>query len=451
MQAADALDVEGRLALAESMSFVPWDAVPELMTFVLQGEGTAKSPAGMRPPQVHDTPSAAMRHRGEALLSKGAVAVFTAAGGQGTRLGWNGPKGTFPATPVRGKSLFGLLAERIAAIGNRYGAPVRWYIMTSIENDAATHAFMQDNRFFGLERTNVQMFRQGMMPVFDAATGQILLAAPDRLALSPDGHGGSFAALLRSGALEHMERRSVEHVSYVQIDNPLVRALDPAFLGLHVDESVSSGEFSSKTVPRAHAGEKVGVFVQSDAGMQVVEYSDLDTQQAQAVDDSGTLRWRAANLAVHALRVTFMRRVAEGGVESLPWHRARKPVTCWCPKERRLVQSTSPNGVKLERFVFDALAQAERPVLLQVDRADEFAPIKNMDGDDSAASSARMQIELHGRWLEQYGVNVARGDDGLVDAQIEIAPTVAQWPEELDGVELPTAVQPGEQLVLSDN
>jgi UDP-N-acetylglucosamine/UDP-N-acetylgalactosamine diphosphorylase len=449
VQAASSLDAAGRATLAESMAFVPWDELDHLRELVLGGDGDSSAPVGMRPPQVHDVISSETRACGEALLSKGAVAVFTVAGGQGTRLGWNGPKGTFPATPIMGKSLFGLLAERIAAIGERYGTPVRWYIMTSIENDASTRAFMQDNRFFGLDRRNVQMFQQGMMPVFDAATGQLLLAAPDRLALSPDGHGGSFAALLRSGALEHMERRAIEHVSYVQIDNPLVRVLDPAFLGLHVDASVSSGEFSSKVVPRAHAEEKVGVFVQCDAGMRVVEYSDLEPEQAQAVDDTGALQWRAANLAVHALSVAFMRRVAQGGTASLPWHRAFKPVSYWCPQSQRQVQGEASNGVKLERFVFDALTLAERPVLLQVDRADEFAPIKNKDGDDSAASSARMQIELHGQWLEQHGVSVPRADDGQVDAQIEIAPAVAQWPEDLDGVDLPDSVQVGEQLVLS--
>jgi len=451
IEAAETLNEDGRLTLSSSLDAVPWDDLDALRGLVT-GPATVQPTSTLQPPKamtVDQASASGARERGEALLSRGAVSVFTVAGGQGTRLGWNGPKGTFPATPITGKPLFALLAERISAATHRYGAPVRWYIMTSDENDAQTRAFFRDNRFFGLDRSQVQLFPQGMMPVFDAASGQLLLAGPDCLATSPDGHGGSFGALLRSGALEHMERRGVELVSYVQIDNPLVRAVDPVFIGLHADEAQSSGEFSSKIVGRAHAMEKVGVFVETSDGMSVREYSDLGETMASEVDDAGELRWRAANIAVHALGVQFIRRIAEGGTSLLPWHLAHKKVSAWCPKRKAIIEPDTPNAIKLERFVFDALPWASKAVLLEVRRDEEFAPIKNVVGEDSAQSSARMQISLHGGWLESAGVRMPRNGAGDIDARIEIAPTVAQWPEDLDGVGLPDAIEPGGELLLA--
>lgn len=448
---AKGLDDVGRRRFVETLDTVPWDDIDSLREIVRCGGSAAPTTDTLQPPTAVTVDAAKASDataRGEALLSRGAVAVFTVAGGQGTRLGWNGPKGTFPATPITGKPLFALLAERIAAASARFGASVRWYIMTSTENDATTRAFFRDNRFFGLDRSQVQLFPQGMMPTFDAESGHLLLAGPDRLVLSPDGHGGSFHALLRSGALEHMERRGVEVVSYVQIDNPLVRAVDPVFLGLHADETQSSAEFSSKIVGRAHAGEKVGVFVETPQGMSVREYSDLGATMAAEVDDEGSLRWRAANIAVHALGVPFIRRIAEGGASMLPWHMAHKKVSVWCPDRQVMSNPDVPNAIKLERFVFDALPSAAKPVLLEVRRDEEFAPIKNIDGEDSAESSARMQVALHGSWLASAGVGVPRTDMGDVDARIEIAPGVAQWPEELAGVQLPDAVEPGGELLL---
>ncbi len=444
VKAAEGLDDQGRSRLAESLARVPWDDWDQLHALVVDPPAAAPPPA-MRPPvacTMAQIDGDALKARGEEALHRGAVAVFTVAGGQGTRLGWNGPKGTFPATAITGKSLFQVQAERITAAVSRYGQPVRWYIMTSAENHEDTRRFLLDNHCFGIDRTHVQLVQQGMMPAFDATSGDLLMAGPDRLALSPDGHGGAFAALDRSGALEHMRHRGIEHISWVQIDNPLVRVLDPTFIGLHLCDAASSGEFSSKIVGRAHAAERVGVFVQTDAGMQVVEYSDFDESQAAAVGDDGELVWRAANIAVHLLSVEFMADAAAAGTGALPWHRAHKAVGHYCPAQGDMVTPDAPNAIKLERFVFDALSRARTPALLEVQRAEEFAPIKNASGDDSAHSSAALQMALHRDWLRQASVQV---DDA---AQVEISPLVAQWAEDLAGIPLPDHVSADAPFVL---
>jgi len=209
-------------------------------------EGLAPAPYERLPAHGGSADSwAAARVRGEAALRAGKVAAFTVAGGQGTRLGYNGPKGTFPVTPVRHRPLFQVFAEKILAAGRRYHRPLHWFVMTSHQNHDATEAFFSENGHFGLDRSRVHFFRQGRMPAVDFS-GKILLESQGSLALSPDGHGGSLRALARSGALDLMASEGIDTLSYFQVDNPLVRCVDPAFIGWHL---LGGSEMSSKTVP----------------------------------------------------------------------------------------------------------------------------------------------------------------------------------------------------------
>src|SRR5690606_36750914 len=152
------------------------------------------------------------------------------AGGQGTRLGWKGPKGTYPATAVTGKPLFRVFAEQLHATQRKYGATVTWYIMTSPINDAETRAYFADNTFFGLDRKNVMKFPQGVLPSIELETGKLLLAEKYEVAVNHDGHGGSINALRDSGVMEDMIAWGIEQISYFQLDNPLVKCVDPLFL-----------------------------------------------------------------------------------------------------------------------------------------------------------------------------------------------------------------------------
>jgi UDP-N-acetylglucosamine/UDP-N-acetylgalactosamine diphosphorylase len=184
------------------------------------------------------------RQLGRSLIGQGKVAAFVVAGGMGTRLGFDGPKGCYPATPIRKKVLFQVFADKIQAIQNRYDGVICWYVMTSQANHQTTKQAFADNDYYGLKPDNVILFQQGMMPSFDHQ-GKILLREKHRLALSPDGHGGSLLALHKSGALADMEKRGVEYISYWQVDNPHVHVIDPLFIGLHV---LDGAEISSKAV-----------------------------------------------------------------------------------------------------------------------------------------------------------------------------------------------------------
>ena len=235
-------------------------------------DGLAPAPYERLPGNGGDVAKwAQARAAGEAALRAGRVAAFTVAGGQGTRLGYDGPKGTFPVTPLKAKPLFQVFAEKIRAIGLRHGRPLHWFIMTSHANHGQTEAFFVEQRFFGLDQGRVHFFRQGRMPAVDFS-GKILLETPGSLALSPDGHGGSLRALHRSGALDLMKAEGIDTISYFQVDNPLVRCVDAAFIGFHL---LARSEMSSKMVPKAYPEEKVGHFCVQHGKVIVVEYSDM--------------------------------------------------------------------------------------------------------------------------------------------------------------------------------
>lgn len=389
------------------------------------------------------------RAAGEALLRAGKVAAFTVAGGQGSRLGFEGPKGMYPAGAVTGKPLFQIFAEGLLAAGRKYGRPVPWYIMTSPLNHGATVAFFEGQRFFGLGRGDVSFFPQGVMPSLEMASGRMLLAARDEVATNPDGHGGSIKALHHSRSLDDIRRRGVEHISYFQVDNPIVRVVDPVFLGLHAAAPDSSGEMSSKMIPKAYAGEKMGVFVTTGGRTAVIEYSDLPKELAEQRErgGGGGLRFIAGSIAVHVMSVEFVTRLNTDRSFELPFHRAEKKVAHVDLETGKLVEPREANAVKLERFVFDALPLCRSSVVYETERVEEFAPIKNATGVDSAESSRRIQTQRAARWLERAGVR-APVREGEPDCTLEISPLTALGPEDLKGAKLPGRIEAGARLAL---
>lgn len=382
-------------------------------------EGLEPAPYEPRPENGGD-PAAwtGARAAGEAALRAGRVAAFTVAGGQGTRLGYDGPKGAFPVTPVQGKPLFQVFAEKILAAGRRHGRPLHWFIMTSHQNHAATEAFFAERRWFGLDRGRVHFFRQGRMPAVDFE-GRILLEATGGIALSPDGHGGSLRALERSGALDLMAGEGVDTVSYFQVDNPLVRCVDPAFIGWHLQRG---SEMSSKMVPKAFPEEKLGHFCIREGKLVVVEYSDLPLELQRLREAGGRLRYLAGSVAIHVLDRDFVRRLARSETErALPFHRAEKKIPT-VDAAGRPVKPEKANGIKFELFVFDALPFARNPLVIETGRADDFSPVKNAEGVDSAQTSRDDQLRQFARWLKAAGAEVPTDPTGLPAMKIEVSP-----------------------------
>lgn len=355
--------------------------------------------------------------RGEELLADGKVAALTVAGGQGSRLGFDGPKGSYPVTPVKSKTLFQYFAESILRAGEKYGSQISWYIMTSTVNDQQTRDFFQENNFFGLDQEKVTFFAQGTMPAI-SYDGKILLKTKSSLALAPNGHGGTLLALHDSGALAQMSADNIEHISYFQVDNPLVSVVNPLFLGLH---DLKDAEISARALIKTGPFEKLGNFCMVDDSLQIIEYSDMPEELAQARDENGRLRFRAGSPAIHVIKRDFVERLTEGGRLHLPWHRADKKVP-FIDSDGREVSPESPNAVKLETFIFDAIPMAAKTMILEARREDEFAPVKNQTGVDSAQTCREMLIERDASWLEAAGIEIPRDDNGKVISVIELSP-----------------------------
>ncbi|MFA6290409.1 MAG: UDPGP type 1 family protein [Victivallales bacterium] len=355
--------------------------------------------------------------RGSELLRKGKVAALTVAGGQGTRLGYDGPKGTFAITPVKNKTLFQYFAEKIIRTGKKYGCPLHWFIMTGRANDSQTREFFQKNSFFGIQPSFVHFFTQGTMPAI-GLDGKLLLESKESLSLSPNGHGGTLLALKLSGSIAQMRKLGIEHLSYFQVDNPLVSVADPLFIGLHfLEKSEMSGRMLAKTGPF----EKLGNFCIIKDRLNIIEYSDMPKKLAEMREADGRLRFIAGSPAIHIISVDFVEKLTEGGRLSLPWHRAEKKVPC-IDADGNPVIPDKPNAVKLETFIFDALPLAEKTMILEAKREDEFSPVKNPDGVDSAVSCRKMLVDKDVRRLEKAGVIIPKKENGGPDCVVELSP-----------------------------
>lgn len=391
---------------------------------------------------------------GRQALAAGQVAVVLVAGGQGTRLGHNGPKGTFPIGPVSKRSLFQIHAEKVLAISRRYSAPLPLYVMTSPDNDRETRQFFAGHEFFGLDRGQVVFFQQGTMPALDRQTGRLLMAEKHRIATSPNGHGGVLGALADGGHLADMRRRGIRYLFYYQVDNPMVKVADPGYLGHHIR---AGAEISVKVVRKAHPQEKLGVVVEVDrvevdsvevgGRLQLIEYSDLPAEAAQRRLPDGGLEIWAGNIAVHVFNLSFLRRLTTGGVK-LPYHRAIKKVPC-LDDDGRTGRPAEPNAVKFETFVFDTLPLARRALVVETDRREEFEPLKNARGDSSPASLRQAMSNLYAGWLDRLDIQVRRRPDGSAAVPVEISPLLAIDAEELSG-RLPWRGPVNEPLLLDE-
>jgi UDP-N-acetylglucosamine/UDP-N-acetylgalactosamine diphosphorylase len=359
------------------------------------------------------------RRLGAESLRRGEVAVLLVAGGQGTRLGFDHPKGMFPIGPVSNKSLFQLHAEKVLATSRRYGKPVPFLVMTSPATDAVTKAFFTEHQYFGLPARDVQFFCQGAMPALDLATGKLLMEAPGRLFTSPNGHGGTLTALSDSGLLDEMRDRGIRHIFYFQVDNPLVKVADPIFLGHHLK---ANAEMSSKIVPKETPMDKVGNMVLVDGRCSIIEYSDLPKELAEQRDANGKLRIWAGSPAIHYFAVDFLERVTRGQAR-IPFHVARKKVP-HMDENGKLVEPTKENALKFEMFIFDVLPLADRWTVVETSAREEFVPLKNATGADSPTVVRQAISDLGASWLTRAGVAVPPG------ATIEISPLYAVDPDE---------------------
>ncbi|MDZ7814463.1 MAG: UTP--glucose-1-phosphate uridylyltransferase [Planctomycetota bacterium] len=358
------------------------------------------------------------RNRGEELLRAGKVAAFLVAGGQGTRLGLPGPKGTFPIYPITGKSLFEVFAQKLLNLRARFGKPVPLYVMTSPANDEETRAYFMAFNYFGLDKKTVKFIMQGTLPSVDL-WGKLARDQPGHVFESPNGHGGAIEAMAKNGMVRELLDAGYEELFYFQVDNVLARICDPVFVGFH---NMREADLSTKVVEKIRPEEKVGVVGYIDGKPGVIEYSELSQKQLHDRRKDGRLRYNAGNTAIHCFSLRFLDNLISGNSE-LPYHFALKKM--------KNIDGEEVEVVKFEKFIFDAMKLAGRVMVFEVDRAQEFSPLKNAVGPDSPNTVKEDLQNLWTGWLEAAGVDVSRTEDGEPRGCIEISPTFADSELEL--------------------
>jgi UDP-N-acetylglucosamine/UDP-N-acetylgalactosamine diphosphorylase len=429
------LTVRERRALLDQLERIDFQLLARLDR--LRGDtkklSRESSVGSLEPPPLVELPKteadqaarAEAERAGREALEQGKVACFLAAGGQGTRLGWDHPKGTYPISPVTQKSLFQLFAEQIVAINRKVKTDLLLFVMTSSSNRVETEEFWKKHAYFGIAPPQIHFIQQRDLPAVDLR-GKLVLETKHSLALSPDGHGGALRALRETASLDEMARRGIEYLFYFQVDNPLVRIADPVFLGFHI---LKDAEMSTKWVRKVDPDEKVGLLAVKAGNLGVVEYSEIDPENRTAREPNGDLRFRAGNTAIHVFSRTFLERVASAQYQ-LPYHIARKVVP-FVDRKGELRKPETPNAIKFEAFIFDVLPDAKNHVALEVARELEFEPLKNAKGPYSPETVRAAMTALHARWLEESGVRVARDASGRPTGKFEVSPLTALSAEEL--------------------
>ena len=313
---------------------------------------------------------------GEKVIKNNQYAVVTMAGGQGTRLEHNGPKGTFKVdVNPEPKYLFQILAENLQRANKKYNVILPWYIMTSTENNKETVNFFEKHEYFGYPKENVMFFTQGNLPIL-LENGDLIVDKDYTIKEAADGNGCIYSAMAKAGVLEDMKKKNVKWIFIGAVDNILLNMVDPILLGLTIDEK---NEAASKSVAKASPKEKVGAFCKINGVPSVIEYTELPEKMAEEVDEEGELLFGEAHIMCNLFSIQALEKVSK---VQLPYHVAHKKSN-YMNENEEFVKVTEPNAYKFEAFIFDAFNFFDDISILRGKREMDFAPIKNKVGNDS--------------------------------------------------------------------
>ena len=326
---------------------------------------------------------------GEEIIKNNQYAVVTMAGGQGTRLGHSGPKGTFKVELDNGdKYLFQIIVESLQKANEKYGVVIPWYLMTSEENNNQTLAFLEKNNFFGYPREKVKLFKQGKAPLI-STEGKLLIGKDKLIKEASDGNGSIYKSLKVDGMIEDMRNNNIQWIFVGGVDNILLRIIDPLFVGITISEN---NKIASKSVIKTNPRERAGVFCKIDGKPGIIEYSELPEEMVEEVDENGDLVFGDVNILSHLYNIEALEELAD---KTLPYHIAVKK-SDYLDEAGNLVIPEDKNVYKFESFIFDAFSNYDDMSILRVKRQDEFAPIKNAEGNDSPKTA----IELYNAKLK---------------------------------------------------
>lgn len=320
--------------------------------------------------------------KGDEIIALGKYAVVMVAGGQGTRLGHNGPKGTFDMGLDSHKSLFELFCDKLKTAKDKYGVVIPWYIMTSKENNADTVRFFEENDFFGYKEGIKLFFKQGEFPMIDT-TGKVIIGENGLIKEAADGHGGLFEAMVKNGVLEDMQENGVEWIFTCAVDNPLAKLVDPLLVGYAETNGMKA---ASVSIVKNSAKERVGVFCKRNSRPSVVEYTEVTDEMANAVDENNEFLYGESHIMMNLFNINVIEGIAK---EKLPYHTAFKKCN-YLNEDGEIIVATEPNAYKFESFIFDAFDRLDNLGILRYNREECFAPIKNAEGNDSPETARKL-------------------------------------------------------------
>jgi UDP-N-acetylglucosamine/UDP-N-acetylgalactosamine diphosphorylase len=397
------LDATGQQSLLKQIASLDFSSIERMKQTLTQKTAATAAADPIAPEVVEFTPKshAEAYAAGEKELRAGKVAVLLVAGGQGSRLGYEGPKGAYSIGPITQKPLFYFHSRKILGLNNRYQTRIPFYIMTSDVNDAATQAHFAENKYFGLNKEDVIFFQQGVWPAL-TPEGKIILDQPGHIFMSPDGHGGTISALEKNGCLADMQKRGISTVFYFQVDNPMVEIADPAFIGLHISKK---SDFSLKLCAKRDAKEGMGVVAIRGDHFEMIEYTELTDEQANRKTATCELYFKYGSPAIHLFSFDFLKQEAN---RNMPLHIAFKKIPV-CADDGTVIKPEKNNGYKFEKFIFDVMPDAKTVVNLAFDRADEFSPVKNAEGSDSPATCKHDMQAKWRRWLAKNNITLPEG------------------------------------------
>ena len=319
---------------------------------------------------------------GEEIITSGKYAVATMAGGQGTRLGHSGPKGTYYL--VNNKSLFEIFYDELNKANQKYNVTIPWYIMTSRENNKETIEFFEKNNYFGYNKEYIKFFSQGELPTINKE-GKILLAEKGLVKEAADGNGGIFSSMNKNGIIDDMIEKQVEWLFIGAIDNALLKMVDPLLVGIAHSSGVLA---AAKSLVKCSPTEKVGVFCKKNNQPSVIEYTELPEEMANLRDENGELFYGESHIMCNMFHVDVLKSIGE---RKLPYHQAFKKIN-YINEKGEKVEASEPNAYKFESFIFDAFETIPELKILRVKREEEFAPVKNATGVDSPETARELYL-----------------------------------------------------------
>ena len=320
--------------------------------------------------------------KGIDIMKQNKYAVVTMAGGQGTRLGHNGPKGSFDIGLESHKCIFEILCDTLKQAKQRYNVTIPWYLMTSRENNEQTVNFFESKNYFNYPKDSISFFKQGELPML-SKNGKILLQEDYLIKEAADGHGGILKAMLKNNIIDEMKQKGIEWIFISGVDNVLAKLADPLLLGLTAEKNVLA---AVKSVEKTDPKEKVGVFCKKNGRTGVVEYTEIPEEMAGQRNSDGSLVYGDLNAVFHLYNIKALEKILE---LKLPYHTAVKKAT-YIDENGNLVVPEEPNAYKFETFIFDSFEMFDDVVILRVKREEEFAPVKNKDGQDSPETARKL-------------------------------------------------------------